>query len=96
MHSPCSSFNIDSTGDEGRHSNYNNNGNGTSAAAPWPVGWGGEGSPEVENVAAVRPGGKATYLTPGALLSLADNNGDGDNGRGKGGGGDEDEVVAAA
>ena len=49
--------------------NYNNNGG--DSAAPRPVGRGGRGSPEVDVVAAARPGGKSAAMLDSLDLNLA-------------------------
>ena len=65
MYSPCSYFDISSTGEGGQISNKDGGGEGTADSPPLPVVRGGKGSPEGDVVAATRPGGKCRVPHPG-------------------------------
>ena len=64
MNSPCSYFAITLAGEGKRSSEDNGNGDGTTASYTALLDEGG-GSPEVDVVAAARPGGKGREPHPG-------------------------------
>ena len=96
MHPHCYYFTIALAGEGGRSSDNDSGGNVNAASYPRRFVWEGGGGYQLrETLLLLRvPDGRSTYLTLGAHLTLADDNGDGENGRGRGGV-DEDESEAA-